>query len=119
MKRSSPDLFLLNIAAVAAVMIILAMAMWNYMTLNRNSTYADWVDHTHEVIQANNELLTEMVDAETSVRGFAVTHDQLFLQPYYEAREKARTSLSQVRALTRDNPLQQRRIDTMGHLINS
>lgn len=119
MKRSSPDLFLLNIAAVAAVMIILAMAMWNYMTLNRNSTYADWVDHTHEVIQANSQMLTEIVNAETSVRGFAVTHDQLFLQPYYEASEKVRAFLSRVRALTRDNPLQQRRVDTMGHLINS
>ena len=48
-----------------------------------------------------------MKDAETGQRGFLLTNDKEFLQPYKGAYQKATTLVDQVQQLTADNLYQQ------------
>jgi methyl-accepting chemotaxis protein len=41
-----------------------------------------WVNHTLEVRQAARELMNSALNAETGVRGFLLTDDPLFSEPY-------------------------------------
>ena len=43
---------------------------------------ADWVAHTHEVSTTLELTLRHLVDVETGGRGFALTGDEPFLEPY-------------------------------------
>jgi PAS domain S-box-containing protein len=64
---------------------------------------AAWVSHTHEVLQAVQACLTTVIDAETGERGYLLTHDRKYLQPYQEAARKARERLQRVEGLVKDN----------------
>jgi signal transduction histidine kinase len=76
-----------------------------------------WVDHTHQVIETADVLQTRIVDAETAQRGFLITGDEQFLGPAEGAREDVARALASLRALTRDNPSQQARLDSLDPVV--
>jgi methyl-accepting chemotaxis protein len=41
-----------------------------------------WVNHTHEVIGEASLIMAAMVDIETGMRGFLVTGEDVFHEPY-------------------------------------
>ena len=41
--------------------------------------------YQYEVVRRSRDILADMVDMETGVRGFALTGDRAFLKPYYDA----------------------------------
>ncbi|HEX2791881.1 MAG TPA: CHASE3 domain-containing protein [Steroidobacteraceae bacterium] len=49
------------------------------------------------------ELLTELSDAEAGQRGFLLTNDDRYLQPYQAARDRVEPTLNQITDLFRDN----------------
>lgn len=59
-----------------------------------------------------------MKDAETGQRGFLLTADETFLEPYQGAREKIAGFLSHVRQLTQDNQSQQKDLPLLENLID-
>jgi methyl-accepting chemotaxis protein len=69
-----------------------------------------WVAHTFEVLASLEELISRMKDAETGQRGFLLTGEQRYLQPYLEAKEKIFQTFGTVKELTQDNPNHQRRL---------
>ena len=65
------------------------------------------VNHTIEVRQVARELMNSALNAETGVRGFLLTEDPLFLEPYDAALSTLPGRLDELRRLTTDNPEQQ------------
>ncbi|MGQ2978936.1 MAG: response regulator [Polaromonas sp.] len=68
------------------------------------------VDHTQRVIGNANETSKLSIDMETGMRGFLITGDESFLQPYEIARSRMMTELSGLREMVADNPAQVDRI---------
>ncbi|MDY6806961.1 MAG: CHASE3 domain-containing protein [Cyanobacteriota bacterium] len=72
----------------------------------------DWVEdenlvqHTQTVRLETQHLLAALIDAETGVRGYAMTGRQDFLVPYREAIAEIPQSLDILRRLVSDNPEQ-------------
>jgi signal transduction histidine kinase len=75
------------------------------------------VAHTRDVLAAAQLTLSHLQDAETGQRGFLLTGDTAYLAPYHAATNAIRTDTSRLRALTRDNAVQQRRLDELGPAI--
>jgi CheY-like chemotaxis protein/signal transduction histidine kinase/CHASE3 domain sensor protein len=65
------------------------------------------IGHSHEVIAALDTLFSTMQDAETGQRGFLLTGNEKYLQPYEDAVSKVGSELGAVATLTADNPNQQ------------
>jgi methyl-accepting chemotaxis protein len=80
---------------------------------------AEWVRHTHEVRNGLDELLSGMKDAETGQRGYVITGEARYLEPYQGASESVNQKLKHLRELTVDNPIQQQRLTAIEPLINS
>jgi signal transduction histidine kinase/CHASE3 domain sensor protein len=93
--------------------IVFLTGVLSYMALVRVMDTRRLVQHTHDVIDASSDLLTAMLDAETGQRGYLITHDTAFLAPYRGAPARADSAMQRLRALTGDNPKQQRRLDTL------
>ena len=77
----------------------------------------EWVKHTDEVRAVLPRLLSTVVDAESGVRGYAVTGVPTYLDAYDRARATWRAQFDRLRDLTRDNQGQQRRLDQLGALL--
>ncbi len=91
-----------------------AVAYRSIATLARTS-YS--VAHTHQVIEHVTAVLSTLKDAETGQRGFVITGDEGYLEPYRSAAVSIDKLVKELRDLTADNPNQQKRIDTAEPLI--
>src|SRR5262245_28154430 len=102
-----PDSRLPRFAALAAVpsffVGISLITYWNTRTLRSS---AGWVAHTYEVIGALDDVLSLMKDAETGQRGFIITGDDRYLDPYNTALAGIDTRIAEVTRLVSDNPNQ-------------
>ena len=67
------------------------------------------VAHTFKVIEATRRLELALHDAERAQRGFLITGEEAYLQPYVAANRKVPVLLARVKELTAGNPEQQRR----------
>ena len=71
------------------------------------------VSHTHEVLYELGQVLVNVVDAETGERGYIITGDENYLEPYEHAKAQLSEHLKKVRELTKDNPSQQKNIEAI------
>lgn len=66
-----------------------------------------WVIHTHEVLNETQILSGAMKDAETGQRGYLLTANSAYLEPYHNGVLIAKESFIRLKSLTSDNPEQQ------------
>ena len=71
---------------------------------------SQWVSHTHEVLEELEVTLSSVADAQTATRGYIITGQEAFLEPYQSAAPGVRTHVDRLKSLTADNPDQQRRV---------
>lgn len=76
-----------------------------------------WVRHTHEVIYESEEVLSATKDIVLGTRGFVITGDSLFLEPFIQSKNTVINHFKTLKELTSDNPAQQVRIDSLNKLI--
>jgi CheY-like chemotaxis protein len=69
-----------------------------------------WVEHTDRVINNANEAVKLTVDLETGMRGYLLSGDEKFLEPYETARPRIEVVLNTLLELTADNPAQTDRL---------
>jgi len=70
-----------------------------------------WVNHTHEVISYSERFLSNLKDTETGQRGYLLTNDASYLQPYHAGLIDSKANFQKLKELTKDNPKQQERLD--------
>ena len=80
---------------------------------------AHWVSHTHEVLESAQMALTSLVDAETGERGYLITDNPIYLEPYQAAMQRLRGDTGRLESLVQDNPRQVARVRELKELISS
>ena len=76
------------------------------------------VAHTHQVLQKLESVLSVIKDGETGQRGYLLTGEDKYLDPYNRAHKLIDDELKDLRGLTKDNANQQRRLDFLEPLAN-
>src|SRR5690349_16144809 len=71
------------------------------------------VAHTYQARKALADLVSSFKDAETGQRGFVITGQESFLEPYQSALGEIESAFERLRKLTSDNEAQQRRLDAL------
>ncbi|MFY9558786.1 MAG: CHASE3 domain-containing protein [Terriglobales bacterium] len=93
-----------------AGMILLLVAGLLYRNGRSFIEASQWVSHTHEVLTELEATPSALDEAQTSMRGYVITGQEIFLEPYQGAVSALRAHLNRLKSLTSDNPHQQRRI---------
>ncbi|HEY0096721.1 MAG TPA: CHASE3 domain-containing protein, partial [Archangium sp.] len=75
------------------------------------------VEHSHEVLKGLERVLASAKDAETGQRGYVLTGDESYLEPYREAQGSIDTELARVRGLVAGNPVQTRYLEALRFLV--
>jgi len=101
-----------------SLLILLGSSVASFFSIQNLLTSSQWVNHTYEVISNLNDVVAPIREAETSQRGFLITNDPIFLEPFHGSFEESITALDHVKTLTSDNPAQQVRCDQLRELIN-
>jgi PAS domain S-box-containing protein len=73
----------------------------------------EWVEHTDFVIAQSRLLLRSIIDQETGLRGYLLSRDSQFLQPYHTADASVPGLFDQLRRETTDNPEPQKQLETV------
>lgn len=95
---------LAGFGSVVGIMVIVgAVIFFNVFTMLDNQR---WVSHTYQVIVNANGIMASMIDQETGVRGYMLTGDATFLEPYEAGARDFTGFISRAREMTSDNPEQ-------------
>ncbi|WP_114286119.1 CHASE3 domain-containing protein [Candidatus Halocynthiibacter alkanivorans] len=98
----------------ALVLISVVMSVVSFISLRQIKELDGWTDHTHVVLEHANTMLAAVVDQETGMRGFLVSGDEGFLEPYIGGQEVFQNQLAFLLETTSDNPAQQERLKRVG-----
>jgi signal transduction histidine kinase/DNA-binding response OmpR family regulator/CHASE3 domain sensor protein len=99
-----------------AVAAVLVLAVLSVMGLQQSVTGAQSATHALEAVQQLQALLSLMKDAETGQRGYLLTGDTAYLEPYTNARAALASQMALVRSSISTNSLQQQRQATLERL---
>jgi methyl-accepting chemotaxis protein len=102
-----------------SVTMLLVVSVAAYRSTDALLENNDKVAHTHEVLEHLAHALSLMKDAETGQRGYVLTGDDTYLDPYSAAIGAIGKTMDELRALTSDNPHQQDRIAQAEPLIDA
>lgn len=108
-------LTLLFVLCLALTGLAAAALITASLELSRST---DQVEHTLKVQQALETLQLTLVNAETGQRGFLLTGQPHFLEPYINAVAKQAYYVGTLERLTADNPQQQRALRALKPLVD-
>ena len=69
-----------------------------------------YVDRTNQVLAKSQSTLVSLLNAETGVRGYYISKDRKFLEPYEEALTTLEPTIMELAKLIQDNPSQVERV---------
>ncbi|HEY2395236.1 MAG TPA: response regulator [Rudaea sp.] len=112
-RRLPPSLSLLFLGELLAVIAAAAMA---YGTLRQTNDASAAGSHALEVQRAVLNVSADLTDAETGQRGYLLTGEQTYLDPYNRARSQLAGSLATLRDLVKGNAQSLARADRIASL---
>jgi signal transduction histidine kinase/DNA-binding response OmpR family regulator/CHASE3 domain sensor protein len=102
---------------VVAIVAVLLIAYFTNSALEAQQQAAQNVTHTMQVLERAQQMLTTLSDAETGQRGFLLTGEERYLEPYTKAKADVRGQLQELRNLTAENAEQRGRLEELDQLI--
>ncbi|MBG6111622.1 CheY-like chemotaxis protein/signal transduction histidine kinase/CHASE3 domain sensor protein [Flavobacterium sp. CG_9.10] len=98
---------------IACAVVLLGVAIFSVKNNEKFIASNTLVNHSNNVLYEFGQILLLTVDAETGVRGYVVTGDVDFLQPFTSANVKLIEQLNKVKEITKDNPIQQNNVEEL------
>jgi len=100
-----------------ALLVLLFGAAGYWETLRERSSRAA-VTESHATIETLQRVQITLLNAETGQRGYLVTGDDAYLDPFHRAQREVHADLGRLRRLTVDDgPLQAARVDSLTLLV--
>ncbi len=112
-KSSSklPRVFILGF--ILTLLMLLLGSLLGILNARRLAYHNEQVAYTYNVIAELETLLSSLKDVETGQRGYFITEDARYLEPYTTALAEIQTELTRIRDLIIDHPAQQNRLDAL------
>lgn len=92
------------------ILIMLVVIGNSYVNFTKESEAVQWNVHTYEVIQASDDVLMNLINMETGVRGYVITGNESFLEPFNQGETYYEQYYNKLKKLTFDNFEQQQRL---------
>ncbi|WP_438479558.1 response regulator [Oleiharenicola lentus] len=109
-SRQGRSLLPLFIGLAVVIAFFVTSSLVGYTKIRTLRDNSQMVAHTHVVIKTLGEILLLATDAETGQRGFLLTGEAQYLEPYTLALGKIDAQVEQLERLVADNPEQSGRV---------
>ena len=107
---------IITIGLVVVLVFFTISGEFAYINLRTLREDNQKIIHSHQIITDLAGLLSSMQDAETGQRGFLLTYNEKYLDPYNEAVAVIPGRLDEITQLTSDNSTQQANIGVLNRL---
>lgn len=104
------------ISSLLSSVILLALIVF-FSNVKEKNISANLVEHSNKVIKRSNDLFLDLIQHQTGIRGYMITNDTSFLQPYTNSLPNIKKHFKELRNLTKENQLQQHWLDSLETLI--
>ncbi len=108
---------MMGVVFSAVVLIIVLVSLTTYRNAYHLIDANQLAFHSHEVQGELGAILSILKDAETGQRGFLLTGEERYLEPYQSATASLDQTLSRLQRHVADNPAQLEKIKQLGPLI--
>lgn len=115
LHKSPLLLKIIFIISIAVIFFIGGITFKHITILKKSST---WVSNSHEVNAELERLISYIKDAETGQRGYILSNDKSFLDPYYASKGLVKKSFDRVSKLTANSRTQQSNLKKLLYFIN-
>ncbi len=88
MKLNIRNKLLLGFAAV--LVVTASVAVYTYRSVLKRDETINWVEHTYIVLRQSDQVLQGMINMETGFRGYLLSGEDKFLDPYRAASSSIR-----------------------------
>lgn len=99
------------------LIILFIIGVISYQGITTMLKSSQWTEHTYEVLGDVGKILSALKDAETGQRGYLITGEERYLEPYYQSLDEIPQIHKNLKILTSDNFQQQQRLDKIKPLI--
>ncbi len=103
----------INVGFLCALSILAAIAAFSYSSIASFIEREAAVARSHQVVETIERVLAQMRDAETGYRGFLLTSNEQFLQPYFAAKNSLGPALRDLRETVASRSAQGERFDEL------
>ena len=100
-----------------SLLLLIISSVASYISIDNLLSSQRMVSHTNEVISKVENALSILKDAETGQRGFLLTGNEVFLEPYNGSFDKAVNLIKATQELTKDNPEQQLDLASLNYIV--
>lgn len=97
--------------------LLIVVSIFSYWSAQRFLDSDQWKTHSADVRHVINELQVYSERAETGQRGFLLTGQERFLEPYIEAKNQVVSRIAHLESLVDDNSVQEAHAHQVGILI--
>lgn len=98
--------------------IILFIGAITFKHINNITDSSKMLLHTYEVNLELEHLFSYIIDSENSMRGYLISKDTIYLEPYRTAVKNVNNSFLILKKTTADNPEQQENIQKLFKIVN-
>ena len=103
---------------VAALLLVTVLAGYSFWIFSEATTAAKTREQSHLILNRADDLMSALKEAETGQRGFLLTGDEVYLEPYEKVRASIKGELADLRQLTTIEAANAM-LDTVGPLIDA
>jgi len=101
-----------------SLIILFISSLASYISITNLIKSTELVKHSDEVILTTEGVISTLKDAETGQRGYLLTGNKIFLQPYYGSTDTAMAALNRIEAQTKDNANQQKNVAELRNILS-
>lgn len=98
---------------MAGIVFFVLSAAIAYFNIANMRASDNAIRKTHTVLNALDDMLSAMLDAETGQRGYLLTGREAYLEPYFEGAALARTKLGVLQTTMRGDPVQEDNVEQL------
>jgi PAS domain S-box-containing protein len=107
----------LSISFIIAIFFLLSLSVFTYSRLSSLIESGQMVNHTSQVTLQLERIMGSLKDAETGQRGYLLTLDARFLEPFNKGLKEYPLHIHNLKELIKDSPSQQENLKEVETLI--
>jgi len=101
-----------------AFFILIFLASITYRHIKELDKITDSITNTYEISIELGLLISHIKDAETGHRGYIITNDSLYLEPFINARKNVNHSFQKLNRITKTDSSKQQRLQRIYDLVD-
>lgn len=105
-EKKLSERLVLNVLFLIILFIFFVTTIFSYIQSNKVKTAYEWARHSHKVMQTANQLLFNVMDAESITRGYMISGDPIIIFDFDDKINNIMDTFQKAQSLVQDNPIQ-------------